>query len=122
VLAQLGRRERWTGDDDLVFPGGQTGYLDGSALYRRYKLALHRAGLRDLRFHDLRHTFGSLVINQASPVEVQAYLGHSDFRTTQRYLHHKARGGEAQRIAPAFRPAEPTDLERAVEAAVGARR
>jgi integrase len=30
---------------------------------RRYKAALKRAGLRDLRFHDLRHCFGSLAIN-----------------------------------------------------------
>jgi integrase len=35
VLAQLGQRERWTADDDVVFPGRLGGYLDGSALRRR---------------------------------------------------------------------------------------
>jgi integrase len=61
ALARLGDRAQWTGDGDLVFPGTAGGFLDASALYRRYKLALRRAGLRDLRFHDLRHTFGTQV-------------------------------------------------------------
>jgi integrase len=55
VLAELGARERGTGDDDLVFVGEYGFYLDGSALRRRYAAALRRAGLRPLRFHDLRH-------------------------------------------------------------------
>src|ERR1700733_14298862 len=59
ALAQLGRRADWVGDDDLVFVGEVGGYLDGSALRRRYKEALGRASLRPLRFHDLRHTFGT---------------------------------------------------------------
>lgn len=53
TLARLTQREHFTGDDDLVFPGQGGDHLDASALYRRYKLALRRAGLRDLRFHDL---------------------------------------------------------------------
>jgi integrase len=40
ALALLSRREHWTGDDDLVFVGAAGGYLDGSALRRRYKAAL----------------------------------------------------------------------------------
>ena len=43
ALAQLGGRENWVGDDDLVFAGELGGYLDGSALRRRYKEALGRA-------------------------------------------------------------------------------
>lgn len=52
ALAQLGRRENWVDDDDLVFAGELGGYLDGSALRRRYKEALSRTGLRPLRFHE----------------------------------------------------------------------
>jgi integrase len=44
VLAQLGRRVHWIGDDDLVFAGVGGDHLDGSALRRRYKDALARAG------------------------------------------------------------------------------
>ena len=39
ALARLGQRGRFTGDDDLVFPGELGGYLDGSALRRRYERA-----------------------------------------------------------------------------------
>jgi integrase len=95
------------------------GFMDRSALRRRFKEARDRAELRPLRFHDLRHTFGTLVINAANPVEVQAWLGHADGRTTQRYLHYKSRAGEAQRIAAAFSVGAPeTELDRALEEAV----
>jgi integrase len=46
ALAALGRRRDFVGDDDLVFCGEAGGYLDGSALRRRYGAALARAGLR----------------------------------------------------------------------------
>jgi integrase len=59
VLAQLAQREHFTSEDDLVFAAEVGSYLDGSALRRRYDRALKRAGLRPLRFHDLRHTFGT---------------------------------------------------------------
>jgi integrase len=101
ALARLGRRELFVGDD-LVFPGLAGEYLDGSALRRRYKAALKRAGLRELRFHDLRHCFGSLAINALSIIEVQQAMGHADVKTTMRYLHAKSRGDEARRLAAAF--------------------
>jgi integrase len=50
----------------------------------RYGKALERAGLRPLRFHDLRHTFGTLAITRADIVEVQAWMGHADVKTTMR--------------------------------------
>jgi integrase len=62
------RRVDWVGDDDLVFVGVGGNHLDGSALRRRYKNALARAGLRRLRFHDLRHTFGTRMIAKATSV------------------------------------------------------
>lgn len=65
--------------------------------------ALKRAGLAPLRFHDLRHTFGSLAINYASIVQVQNWMGHADIKTTMRYLHHKSRADEAQVLSQAFR-------------------
>jgi Phage integrase family/Phage integrase, N-terminal SAM-like domain len=46
-------------------------YLDGSALRRRYKKALEKAALRPLRFHDLRHTFGTRMITKADIRRVQ---------------------------------------------------
>ena len=104
-LAKLGQRERFAGADDPVFPGEGGGYADGSALRRRYESARKRAGLRTLRFHDLRHTFGSLAINFGSLVEVQHWMGHADAKTTMRYLHYKNRGDEAARLGAAFQTA-----------------
>ncbi|MBA2361419.1 MAG: site-specific integrase [Actinobacteria bacterium] len=102
TLAKLGQRERFTGRDDLVFPNAVGHFLDKSALRRRYKEAITTARLRPIKFHELRHTFGSLAINAGSIVEVQHWLGHADTRTTSRYLHHKSRGDEARRLGPAF--------------------
>jgi integrase len=99
ALAQLGRRPHWTGEDDLVFPGEGGDYLDGSALRRRYKAALASAAVRPLRFHDLRHTFGTRMIAKADIRRVQEWMGHADIQTTMRYLHYapRRRGRRARR-------------------------
>lgn len=101
-LAQLGQREHFIGPDEPVFVNEVGQRLDGSALRRRYLRARDHAGLRPLRLHDLRHAFASLAIDHASPVEVQAWAGHQDARTTARYTHYKSRRDEAQRLSKAF--------------------
>ncbi len=103
ALARLGQREHWTGDDDLVFCGEAGGYLDGSALRRRYAAALVRAGLRPLRFHDLRHTFGTRMIAKAGIRRVQEWMGHADIQTTMRYLHYAPQDEDPRLVAEAFR-------------------
>jgi integrase len=102
ALVRLGKRKRWSGPDDLVFVGTAGGHLDGSALRRRYKKARDVAGLRPLRFHDLRHTFGSVAIRTADPRELQEWMGHSDFSTTQIYMHYRPRADAARRLSAAF--------------------
>jgi integrase len=104
ALARLAQRELHSPEDDLVFPGTAGGFLDGSALYRRYKAALKRAGLRDLRFHDLRHTFGTQVIGnaQVSILQLKEWMGHADIDTTMKYLHFAPRANDADLIADAF--------------------
>jgi integrase len=102
ALARLGQRVNWTGEDDLVFTGVAGDYLDGSALRRRYASALRRGGLRPLRFHDLRHTFGTRMIAKADIRRVQEWMGHADIQTTMRYLHYVPRADDAQLVAQAF--------------------
>lgn len=47
-----------------------------------------RAGLRVLRWHDLRHTYASLLVMAGVPIRrVQELLGHASIVTTQRYAH-----------------------------------
>jgi integrase len=103
ALAKLGQRASWTDDDDLVFVGQSGSYLDGRALRRRYDSALKRAGLRKLRFHDLRHTFGTHMIGKADIRRVQEWMGHADIQTTMKYLHYAPREGDAALVAEAFR-------------------
>lgn len=53
-----------------------------------FRRAADRAGLEDVRFHDLRHTFAShLVMNGTDIRTVQTLLGHRDMRMTLRYSH-----------------------------------
>jgi integrase len=110
ALAQLGDREHFVGDDDLVFVGETGSYLDGSALRRRYKEALRAAQLRPLRFHDLRHTFGTRMIAKADIRRVQEWMGHADIQTTMRYLHYAPREEDAELVAEAFRVEAPGAL------------
>jgi|SRR5215472_14450598 len=69
---------------ELVFPSPEGTILDPDNLYHRYfQPVLARAGLRGIRFHDLRHTFGSLLIqNGASIVYVKEQMGHSSIQVT----------------------------------------
>jgi integrase len=109
-LAKLGRRETYRGDDDLVFCGESGGHLAGHRLRDRYKAALKKAGLRELRFHDLRHTFGSHAIRTADSREVMEWMGHQDLATTQRYLQFKPRQDAARRISAAFRDVDVVEV------------
>lgn len=55
---------------------------------RSFKTGCRRAGIEGLRFHDLRHTFASrLVQNHVDVGTVRKLLGHSTLLITQRYIH-----------------------------------
>lgn len=98
VLARLGQRELWTSQDDFVFVSATGGYIDHSGTVRAYRKALERAGLRRVRLHDLRHSFGTLAV-QAFPLsDVQAWMGHADIQTTMQYVHHVPKHDAAQRL------------------------
>jgi integrase len=111
ALARLAERERFTGRDDLAFCSAVGGYLDSSALRRRYRRAQAAAGLRPLRFHDLRHSFGSLVIREFDPASVKAFMGHAKITTTERYLHARSRRTDAARLTRAFTGEQDTTAE-----------
>ncbi|MGO9751987.1 MAG: tyrosine-type recombinase/integrase [Solirubrobacteraceae bacterium] len=103
ALARTGQRQRFTGDDDFVFAGESGMPLNPDAISSRYEIALETAGLRRLRFHDLRHTFGTRMIREADIRRVQEWMGHADIQTTMKYLHYESRAEDAQLVAKAFR-------------------
>ncbi|HYI98802.1 MAG TPA: tyrosine-type recombinase/integrase [Thermoleophilaceae bacterium] len=102
ALTRLRDRHRFTTDQELVFCDRLGRHLGYKALSARYKAALATAGLRQLRFHDLRHTFGTHAIRAADPREVMEWMGHADIQTTQKYLAYKPRRDAAKRLAAAF--------------------
>jgi integrase len=106
ALDRLSKREDYTGEDELVFCNVYGRHLDGSALRRRFKRARDNADLRPLRFHDLRHTYGSLLAAAGVDlVTIQAVMGHSALATTGRYLHARPASEQAALFTRAFEPA-----------------
>lgn len=74
-------------DNPYIFPSPVTGRPSPSLHFPWWRIR-ERAGLLDVRLHDLRHSFASFLVNQGvSLYVVQGLLGHTQARTTQRYAH-----------------------------------
>ena len=82
--------------EDLVFLSKAGTVLDQSNLTHYHFLpCLERAGLRRFRFHDLRHTFGSLLIQDgASLAYVKDQMGHSSIQVTVDTYGHLIPGAD----------------------------
>lgn len=111
VARELNRHYRasaFQGEEDLVFAHPQTGHpLDASKLRKRFKDALERVELRPIRFHDLRHTFGTHCASAGVPLRtLQEWLGHRDFKTTLVYADYAPSPHEADLLERAFRSGE----------------
>lgn len=91
-------------DEDLVFGHPELGsVLDASKLRKRFKTALADAGARTVRFHDLRHTFGTQAAASGVPLRtLQEWMGHRDYKTTLIYADYAPRAQERQMIERAF--------------------
>jgi integrase len=70
-----------------IFPNPLTGKPFVS-IYTSWHSARCKAGLVDVRVHDLRHSFASALVNQGMTLyDVKQLLGHANIATTQRYAH-----------------------------------
>ncbi len=103
-LEALFQASAYTSDEDLVFGPPHTGHpLDRSLLLKRFKRALRRAGVREVRFHDLRHTFGTRMAAAGVPVRtLQEWMGHRDYKTTLMYADYAPAPNEAELVNTAF--------------------
>jgi integrase len=83
VLGEIGTEGKF----EYVFANLETGTRYTHITHTWHRLRA-KAELPWLRFHDLRHSFASLLVNAGrSLYEVQQVLGHADSRVTQRYAH-----------------------------------
>jgi integrase len=109
ALDGLSRRDRFIGGDDFVFctalGEARSDYFIRGAFYD----ALDRAGLGHMRtkddpmrFHDLRHTFGTLAVRAAPISDVQAWMGHAPIQTTMIYVHYVPQHDAAAKLTRLF--------------------
>lgn len=83
LLSSLERRE----NNPYVFPGKVPG-RPLSEIKKAWRQILKRANLKDLRFHDLRHTFASYCLQGGLDLYTTSkLLGHKNIQTTTRYAH-----------------------------------
>ena len=77
-------------DLNLVFPNQKGNYQNKNNLVKRkFKPVLRRAGVTEIRFHDLRHTFASILLtNDAHIKYVQNQMGHSSIKVTMDTYSH----------------------------------
>ena len=90
----------WASVPEWVFCNEMGGLLHPDHLRKQvfYKL-LRRSGLRRIRFHDLRHTFASLLLQQGeSPVYVKEQMGHSSIQVTVDLYGHLIPGSNKQAV------------------------
>jgi integrase len=103
-LDRWSQRTAFAADDDLVFAHPETGQpLDPTKVSRRFKAACRAAGVRTVRFHDLRHTFATHLAASGQPLRtIQEFLGHADAKTTQIYAHYAPSAHEVAMVNAAF--------------------
>jgi len=86
LLAQRKREALKAGTTEInetIFPGPSGGPMEQNDIRRTLKKILRKAGLREIRFHTLRHSYASLLLSQGvSPVYVKEQLGHHSISVT----------------------------------------
>jgi|TARA_B100001964_G_C14190098_1_gene580632 integrase len=75
----------------FVFLSNHGTKIDRHNLRRAFDKAKEKVGIKDFRFHDLRHTFATRLSQSGiDQYRISKLLGHEDARMTQRYSHHCA--------------------------------
>ena len=89
-LAAHRKATLFAADEDLVFAHPESGHLlDPARVRKRFKQSLARACVREITFHELRHTFGTQMAAAGAPLRaIQEWMGHADAKTTEIYRHY----------------------------------
>lgn len=76
----------WESGSEWIFPGKEESPI--TTIKRSWEGIRAKATLPNLRFHDLRHTFATRLLQRGADIKtVSALLGHQDIAVTARYLH-----------------------------------
>lgn len=88
ALEVLRNRPRSLKTDLVFYTSSHTKYT-GRNVDRALTIALAKAEIKDFKFHDLRHTCATRLVQAGEDLyKVQKYLGHLSGETTKRYAHH----------------------------------
>jgi integrase len=94
VLTAWREQSLKTSDADLVFPSTDGKEFDN--VRKSWSGVLKAAGIKNFRWHDMRHDFASqLVMRGVSLMQVSKLLGHADISMTMRYAHLTPEAGQA---------------------------
>jgi len=89
AMAVLRRRLEVPNIRGYIFHTEKGTKITSRNLSRAFYKALKKADVKDFRFHDLRHTFATRLVQAGVELyKVSKLLGHKDVSTTQRYAHH----------------------------------
>ena len=111
--------------EQWVFTDGAGEPVHPHAIYEAFRRIVHNADVPSIRFHDLRHTHGSLLIKEGIPVKVVSErLGHAHIAHTMQTYQHLLPGMQADAALVAERLCQPvpTTESRAVERRGNSRR
>ena len=109
-LAELSTRSTFSADTDYVFASPVGDRATDRRLRAVFYAALKRSGLGHKRDatdrrgnlqepitpHDLRHSYCTWAVNVWPVTKVQEFAGHSDIKTTMRYVHHQTKADDAK--------------------------
>jgi integrase len=102
-----------TTEHNLIFPSEVGTSLNQRNRVRSFKKLLAQASIPDMRFHDLRHLAGSLLLaHGATMTEVSEILGHSSVEVTQRIYAHAYADRKRDAVAELGRILRSTDKRR----------
>lgn len=89
AIAVLRELERAKGNAEYIFYAiRDTGEQHPANIHASWYTALKNTGIKDFKFHDLRHTFAShFMMNGGKLSELAEILGHKDLKMTMRYAH-----------------------------------
>jgi integrase len=91
-------------DGERVFPG-----MDVHKAAKALRRACRRAGVAEIGWHDLRHSFASQLVCASVPLrQVQVWLGHSTIAMTERYAHLAPGGASAIHVLDGHEVDTPT--------------